>query len=155
LLRIQDGQLRFVFPEELRPAGVIPLSSYSVSARTARCRRAELFNRFAQIKHCRVFEGVTLGKSESASLEPKAIQKLMSAPLIDIAGGVLGVLQISRKGFDQATAGPDFANEDLDLLRAVAEIVAGVMPRLLNQLAPKPVSEHPAPGGLQPNFNPA
>jgi hypothetical protein len=140
-LRMETGQLKFVFPEELRQAGVIPLSSYSVAARTARGRRAELFNRFVQVKHSRVFEDVALGKSEAALLEPKSIQKLMTAPLSSSSENVLGVLQISRKGFDQATAGPDFTNEDLDLLRAVAEIVANAMPQLLDQLLPKSLPE--------------
>ncbi len=155
LLRMQGGQLRFVFPEELRQAGVIPLSSYSVAARTARCRRAELFNRFVQVKHSRVFEDVTLGKSEAATLEPKAIQKLMSAPLIAFSASVVGVLQISRKGFDQTSAGPDFSNEDLDVLREAAEMVAGIMPQLMEQLEPKPSMAQPMPDRTPENCLPA
>jgi hypothetical protein len=151
LLRAQGNQLKFVFPEELRQAGVIPLSSYSVAARTARCRRAELFNRFVQVKHSRVFEDVSLGKSETASLEPKAIQKLMSAPLIGAPDCVLGVLQVSHKGFDQTTAGPDFTNEDLDLLRLVAEMVSTIMPQLLDQLVLKPGMAQPVPESVPTN----
>jgi hypothetical protein len=47
LLRLEALALRFIFPRELVDAGSIPLNSTAVAARTARSRRAELFNQFA------------------------------------------------------------------------------------------------------------
>ena len=35
LLRLEKGSLRFIFPAELRSAGVLPLSGSAVAARTA------------------------------------------------------------------------------------------------------------------------
>ena len=36
VLRVEKGSLRFVFPPELRAAGMIPMSSSAVAARTPR-----------------------------------------------------------------------------------------------------------------------
>jgi len=123
LLEVRGELLRFVLPQQLRTAGSIPLSSYSVAARTVRTRKAEVFNTFAQVKHSRLFEFVPLE-------EPQVIQKLMSAPVLDGEGNPMGVLQISRKGNDLPSAGPDFTKDDLDNLRLAADIVAKLMPSL-------------------------
>jgi len=124
LLEIRGELLKFLLPVQLRTAGSIPLSSYSIAARTVRTRKAEVFNTFAQIKHSRLFEFVPLE-------EPQVIQKLMSAPVLDSEGNPLGVLQISRKGYDLPSAGPDFTKDDLEDLRLAADVVAKLMPGLL------------------------
>lgn len=54
------------------------------------------------------------------------IQKLMSVPVLDKKREVRGVIQISRKGFDLASAGPDLSSEDLKLLEQAAAVVAAV-----------------------------
>ncbi len=126
LLRLEDGLLKFLFPDELKTAGSIPLSSSSaVAAHTAVTKKVELFNNFAKVKHARIFESVKLGSAEkSEPMEPAAIQKLMSAPVLGPEGRVLGVIQICRKGFDWPSSGPDFSLDDLLQLELAARVTA-------------------------------
>jgi len=126
LLEVAGRLLKFLYPAELRTMGVIPLSSSAVAARTARTRRAELFNSFTRVQHSSVFEVVRLGDSEG---EGEVIQKLMSAPVFSPAEEVLGVIQVSRKAQSTAKAGPDFAPEDLGKLKSVAATVGTIMAR--------------------------
>jgi hypothetical protein len=125
LLRLENGLLRFLFPSELATAGSIPISSSSaVAAHTAVSRKIELFNNFTQVKHASIFESIKAGGERSEELRPATIQKLMSAPLLDKNNQALGVIQICRKGFDLASAGPDFTLDDLQKLEVAAKTVA-------------------------------
>ena len=117
LLEIAGSLLKFLYPVELKTAGAIPLSSSAVAARTARTKRAELFNSFTQVKHSSIFEVVRLGDS---GLDAETIQKLMSAPVLVESGTVIGVIQVSRKAPRPASAGPDFTADDLKKLESVA-----------------------------------
>ena len=67
-----------------------------------------------------MFEMVKLGNSPA---DAQTIQKMMSVPMLDDNGKVCGVIQVSRKGFDVPSAGPDFTNEDLERLELAARIV--------------------------------
>ena len=125
LLRSEKGSLRFIFPPELRSAGVLPLSGSAVAARTAATRTPLLSNTFMRVKHASLFEAVKLGgDEEDRSMEQMPIQKIMSVPVAESGGNVIGVVQISRKGLDGAGAGADFTGEDLKQLEKAAEIVA-------------------------------
>ena len=128
LLRFEALALRFIFPRELVHAGSIPLNSTAVAARTARSRRAELFNQFAGIPHWNIFERIRLHKPGKDA--PPVIQKLMSAPIVAMNGAVVGVIQISRKGATPRLAGPDFKPEDLQRLVLMASDIAHVLPVL-------------------------
>src|SRR5712692_11003199 len=66
MLRLEDGLLRFIFPEHLRTTGAIPLSSKAVAAHTALSKKAEIFNNFAKVKHASIFEAVKPTGTESA-----------------------------------------------------------------------------------------
>jgi len=124
LLRLDGGLLQFIYPEELRTAGSIPISSSSIAAHTAISKKSEIFNNFARVKHASIFETVKLSESEGVDTsQPLPIQKLMSAPVIDNAK-VLGVIQISRKGSEATFAGADFSREDLHELEMAAGILA-------------------------------
>ena len=61
LLRLEKGSLRFIFPPELRSAGVLPLTGSAVAARTAATRAPLLSNTFMRVKHVSLFEAVKLG----------------------------------------------------------------------------------------------
>lgn len=126
LLRLEKGLLKFVFPDQLKTAGSIPVSSSSsVAAHTASTKKTELFNTFAKVKHARVFETVRLGTTEETDhSEQTSIQKLMSAPILNSQKKVLGVIQICRKGFDLATSGPDFTLDNLQQLEAAARVAS-------------------------------
>ena len=119
LLHLDNKVLRFLFPQELKTTGIIPLSSPSIAAHTALSGEPQTFNNFANVKHASVFETVKLG-----SAEKQAIQKMMSAPVLDENHNVLGVLQISRKGLDLSSSGPDFTAVDIKLLGAAAKILS-------------------------------
>jgi len=120
LLELSGSLLTFIYPAELKTAGAIPLSSSAVAARTAQTKRAELFNGFTQVKHFSVFELVKLGDT---GLNEQVIQKLMSAPVLDSNGEVVGVIQVSRKAPRPAAAGPDFTSDDLRRLESVGRFV--------------------------------
>jgi hypothetical protein len=125
LLRIDKGSLRFIYPPELRSAGVLPLSGSAVAARTATTKAPVLSNNFMRVKHVSLFEAVKLGaEAEDRSLEQMPIQKIISVPVALSDGNVLGVVQVSRKGLDPSVAGADFTNDDLKRLEQMAEVVA-------------------------------
>ena len=124
LLQTAGRLLKFLYPAVLKAAGAIPLSSSAVAARTARTKRAELFNSFTRVKHSSVFEVVPLGQAGAAT---EFIQKLMSAPILNDAGDVVGVIQVSRKAHSPAQAGPDFTSEDLTKLKSVSHAVSKLL----------------------------
>ena len=124
LLRLEKNSLRFVFPPELRAAGVLPLSGSAVAARTAATRTSLLSNSFSRVKHVSLFESVKLGGVEEDSSQQLPIQKIMSVPLASSEGNILGVVQVSRKGLDASLAGADFTGDDLNQLEKAAQILA-------------------------------
>jgi len=130
LLRVTGEALRFLFPQTLRGAGVIPLSSAAIVAKTA-AGRSMIFNNFAQIRHLAVFEIAAIRQGDSGiGQEESLIQKIMSARIVQNEGIVLGVAQISRKGVTSASAGPNFTGADLRLLQSACAVIASVLPRL-------------------------
>lgn len=125
LLRLEKGSLRFIFPVELRSAGVLPLTGSAVAARTAATRTPLLSNSFMRVRHVSLFEAVRLSsEEEDKSQEQLPIQKLMSVPVVRPGEKVTGVLQVSRKGLDVKMAGADFTAEDLKQLEQAADILA-------------------------------
>jgi len=123
LMRHQKGLLSFLYPEELKTAGSIPVSSSSaVAAHTASTKKTELFNTFVKVKHASIFESVKLSTGDGEQAEQNTIQKLMSAPILDQHRKVLGVIQVCRKGYDPGTAGPDFTLDDLQQLELSAKV---------------------------------
>jgi len=126
LLESSGSLLKFLYPSELKSAGVIPISSSAAAARTARTRRADLFNTFTRVQHSSVFEVVKLG---DAGTDTDVIQKLMSAPIFSPSEEVIGVIQGSRKARTAAAAGPDFTADDLHKLRSAAILVGRLMAR--------------------------
>jgi CBS domain-containing protein len=124
LLRLEKKSLRFIFPVELRSAGVLPLTGAAVAARTATTRTPLLSNTFMRVKHVSLFEVIkVVGEDEDKSVEQMPIQKIMSVPVIH-EGRVMGVVQVSRKGPDASLAGADFTGEDLKQLERAAAILA-------------------------------
>src|SRR5215469_16811155 len=124
LLEAAGNLLKFMHPAGLKAAGAIPLSSSAVAARTARSKRAELFNSFTRVKHSSVFEVVPLGQ---AGADTEVIQKLMSAPILNEDNAVVGVIQVCRKAHSPAQAGADFRSEDLARLKSVAHALSKVL----------------------------
>jgi len=133
LLRLENGQLRFLCPEHLRTTGSIPLSSKAVAAHTALSKKAEIFNNFARVKHASIFEMIKpeAGDSGEEMARPAPIQKLMSVPVMDRGSNVVGVIQISRKGLDPKYA-QDFSREDLHDLEIAAGLIATAPALLAN-----------------------
>jgi len=123
LLRLENGLLRFMFPEHLRTTGAIPLSSKSVAAHTALSKKPEIFNNFAKVKHASIFETIKPSGMAAEEQVPAPIQKLMSVPIMDRDSNVMGVIQISRKGLDSRFA-QDFSREDLHDLELAAGVLA-------------------------------
>jgi hypothetical protein len=130
LLRVRGLSLEFVYPFALKSAGRIPLSSSAVAANTATYKKAEIFNNFAKVHHNSVFELVPLGGSAKTNTDPQRIQKLMSAPVVDVNHKVTGVVQISRKARTRDEAGFDFTDEDLQKLDRVSQRIAPIFEKL-------------------------
>jgi len=108
--------LHFLVPEALKNVGFVPLSSNSaLSARTARESRPEIENNFASMRHATVFESIKISDGSSGT-----IQKMISAPIL-LDGKVIGVIQVSRKGANPHTAGPDFTADDLGKILALCK----------------------------------
>ncbi len=126
LLRLEKGLLTFIFPNELKTAGSIPISSSSaVAVHTVLTRKVELFNNFVKVKHVSVFETVKFSSSEEPGpVEAAPIQKLMSAPITDAEHKVLGILQVCRKAADLKMAGRDFTLDDLQQLESAAKVAS-------------------------------
>lgn len=127
LLRLENGLLKFLCPFELSTAGSIPISSSTaVAAHTAVTKKIELFNNFTRVKHASIFESIKPGggKNDDGELRPATIHKLMSAPVLDNVETVLGVIQVCHKGFDLASAGPDFTLDDLQQLELAAKALS-------------------------------
>jgi len=124
LLRLEKNSLRFIFPPELRAAGMLPLSGSAVAARTAATRTSLLSNSFSRVKHASLFESVKLGIVEDDAAQQMPIQRIMSVALASPEGSILGVVQVSRKGLDPSLAGPDFTGDDLKQLEKAALILA-------------------------------
>jgi len=132
LLRLENGLLRFIFPEHLRTTGAIPLSGKAVAAHTALSKKAEIFNNFARVKHASIFETIKPeGDAADEPAPPAPIQKLMSVPVMDRNSTVVGVIQISRKGLDPKYA-QDFSREDLHDLEIAAGLIATAPALLAN-----------------------
>jgi hypothetical protein len=116
-LSLRWRHLYFIVPEALKNVGFIPLTSNSaLAARTARESRPEINNNFAAARHATVFEGVKVGSDSAA----EAIQKIISAPILS-GDKVIGVIQISRKGSNIKTVGPDFTPADLGKVLALCK----------------------------------
>lgn len=126
LMRLEKGSLRFIYPVELRSAGVLPLSGSAVAARTAATKTPLLSNSFMRVKHVSLFEAVKISGSgdEDRNMEQMPIQKIMSVPVAAASGDVVGVVQVSRKGLDPSVCGPDFTADDLKLLEKAAGVLA-------------------------------
>lgn len=108
--------LHFLVPETLKNVGFVPLSSNSAfAARTARDSRPEIENNFANSRHATVFETVKISADTTGT-----IQKMISAPIL-LDGKVIGVIQVSRKGANPHTAGPDFTADDLGRILALCK----------------------------------
>ena len=100
----------------MKNVGFVPLSSNSaLAARTARESRPEIENNFAATRHATVFESVKFASDASG-----AIQKMVSAPIL-LDGKVIGVIQVSRKGANPHSAGPDFTAQDLGNILALCK----------------------------------
>lgn len=120
--------LYFIVPEVLKNVGFIPLSSKSaLAARTTRESRPEIINDFATVKHASVFEGVKT-TAENAEL----IQKIISAPIL-ASERVVGVIQISRKGANSKSAGPDFTAEDLGKILALCKPLGKLLQHAISE----------------------
>jgi hypothetical protein len=130
LLKVRGLSLEFVYPFALKSAGRIPLSSSAVAANTATEKKAAVFNNFAKVSHNSVFELVPLGGSAKTNTDPQRIQKLMSAPVVDLAHKALGVVQISRKGMTRDEAGNDFTDDDLEKLGKVMQRLSSLFQNL-------------------------
>jgi hypothetical protein len=135
IMRLQGHFLRFIAPAELTGAGSIPLNSAAIAARTATSGKDEIFNNFSTIRHASIFETVRLANQQPANNHAsRLIQKLMSVPLIDERGVLIGVVQISRKGATHQACGPDFSLADLTRLRGFSNMIA----QKVRELSPRP-----------------
>jgi hypothetical protein len=114
IFRVEGPWLTFVYPVKLRNIGTIPLNANgSIAAQTVNTGRPQIINNFTQVRHATLFEAVSL--ADNYDKASAVIQKMMSVPLAG-PSGIIGVLQISRKGATPGKAGADFNFSDLQKL---------------------------------------
>ncbi len=132
ILRFEKQVLQFIYPLKLATAGVIPVNtSIAVAARVATSKKPEIINNLAQTKHASVFESIAFdGKAKviGQQVDPEiklagVIQKMVTVPVLGPAG-VVGVIQVSRKGKTAPEAGADFTPADLQKLVTIAASLA-------------------------------
>jgi hypothetical protein len=126
--RVHDDEVAifFLYPANLSPVGMLPLNGSSIAGRTATSKRPEIINNLPRMRHASIFEAVPLDSKTRPRKPDKnatVIQKMMSVPVVGPAG-VLGVVQIRRKGSTQQSSGPDFQPADLQRLIAAANVLA-------------------------------
>lgn len=120
--------LHFLVPEALKNVGFIPLSSNSaLAARTARESRPEINNNFAESPHATVFERAKVGGEPG-----ETIQKIISAPIL-CGEKVVGIIQVSRKGANATSAGPDFTSEDVAKLIALCKPLGKLLQHVVGE----------------------
>jgi hypothetical protein len=120
--------LHFLVPEALKNVGFIPLSSNSaLAARTVRDSRPEINNNFPDSRHATVFEGAKVSGEYG-----EAIQKIISAPILS-GEKVVGIIQISRKGANAASAGPDFTSEDVGKVVALCKPLGKLLQHVVGE----------------------
>ena len=120
--------LHFLVPEALKNVGFIPLSSNSaLAARTVRDGRPEINNNFADARHATVFEGAKVDGEYG-----EAIQKIISAPILS-GEKVVGIIQISRKGANAASTGPDFTSEDVGKVVALCRPLGKLLQHVVGE----------------------
>ncbi len=132
ILRLEKQMLHFIYPAKLATVGAIPVNtSIAIAARVVTTKKPEIINNLAQTKHASVFEAVELEKKAKVvgqHVDPEeklthVIQKMMSVPILGPAG-VLGVIEVSRKGKSAPEAGPDFTPADLQKATTMAASLA-------------------------------
>lgn len=126
----EHQEFHFLWPPKLVTSGTIPANLRgSLLTQTAHERKPLLNNRFEGTRHASVFEMIPLATTGTSKIKKKAypIQKIMSVPVLD-AGAVRGVMQLSRKGPDQASSGPDFTPAELDAFASIATAIAPHIP---------------------------
>lgn len=111
--------LTFLWPRQLKSAGIIPISAITpLVAQTVRENRGYIDNQFANTSHASFFE-----KFKIDNAVPLPIQKIMSVPLR--RGNCLcGAIQVSRKGEDAASVGRDFSQRDLEIMQKISDALA-------------------------------
>lgn len=115
----ETESLSFIWPPKLKNAGTVPLSAANpLVAMTARENKGFINNSFANTPHSSFFELFRLDDTK-----PRPIQKIMSVAF-GSDGKVRGVIQVSRKGDDPASAGNDFTGNDLLALQRIAAVIA-------------------------------
>lgn len=124
IFKVEQSHLKFMYPKKLSGVGVIPLNqTSSLAARTASTRRPEVINNFSQTKHASIFESVAVdSKTRGSQKQEKSamvIQKIMSVPVMS-QSGIVGVIQLSRKGITPRSAGADFQPSELQRLVTAA-----------------------------------
>lgn len=119
-----EETITFLWPLKLKTAGAVPLSAgNSLVVNTTLENRGFINNAFATTPHASVFELVHTGGMDEI---PRPIQKILSVPM-DSHGEAKGVIQVSRKGDDLASAGKDFTPIELTVLLRAGEIIAGYL----------------------------
>jgi hypothetical protein len=121
VLEHQRSMLAFAFPAALAEGGgnAFPLSLSSLAGRVVQTGAGLHENEMRQIPHLAFYERV-----RAHEREPLPIQKIMAAALKSPAGGVEGVVEVSRRGRAPADAGPDFTADDQQRLEALTTLAA-------------------------------
>jgi hypothetical protein len=128
-MRLGKDLLSFLHPEhkELQDRSRFPVLPRSLPTRYPP-RKQNLINFFAKVKRAGIFETVKLSSSEDVgrSGEKSRFKSGCQRQFLTHKHKVLSVVQVCRKGFDPATAGPDFTRDDLQQLELAARVLSAL-----------------------------
>ena len=118
LLTVDGRHLRFVAPRAFAELGTIPLTKRdAIAVRVLAARTGEVINNVPMVRHVTFFESVKLRD------KPVPIQKMVTTPIL-AKGQPIGVAEVSRKGANSGTAGPDFTQDDLHRAQEIFDLIA-------------------------------
>lgn len=122
--------LRFAYPLELYKgqSNSFPISRSNIAGQVVLSERGNIENNLTRVPHFGIYE-----KAKVKGKAPRAIQKMVTAPLITPDKNILGVIQISKRGETLQEAGPDFAPADLGKLNQICQIAAPFLKKALPQ----------------------
>ncbi len=100
--------LTFVYPEHLSRGNTLPVDRNSFAGQVVLQKAVLLQNNVPDEPHKDFFERIP-----DATGEIRPIQKMIASPLFDRGGGVIGVVEVSRTGRDNAGQQANFTPQDV------------------------------------------
>ena len=118
------GQLTFAYPEHLAQGNVLPIDRNSFAGQVVLNKEVLLENSVPREPHKDFFERIP---DPSGMVRP--IQKMVASPLFGRDGTVIGVVEVSRAGSENAGPEANFTSQDAKNLEISCRVFAPFIDR--------------------------